>query len=100
MVGMSFNPPFYILLLLLAAIGFCFTAFLVIWDSSIQELVEEEVLGRVVSFQMFGGFLLLPFGYSIFGFLLDKVGTSLIMSIAGFSIILFASVSRTKKLEN
>lgn len=96
-LGISFTPPLLVSLLLLAAIGFCLTAFIIIWDSATQELIEEEVLGRVVSFQMFGGLLLLPVGYSIFGFLLDKLGTDLSMSIAGVSIILVAALGLTNK---
>ncbi|MBG9541428.1 hypothetical protein ABE29_00950 [Cytobacillus firmus] len=61
-LGISYTPPLLVSLLLLAAIGFCLTAFIIIWDSATQELIEEEVLGRVVSFQMFGGLLLLPVG--------------------------------------
>ncbi|WP_342526787.1 MFS transporter [Chryseomicrobium sp. FSL W7-1435] len=96
-LGISFTPPLLVSLLLLAAIGFCLTAFIIIWDSATQELIEEEVLGRVVSFQMFGGLLLLPVGYSIFGFSLDKLGTTLSMSIAGVSIILVAALGLKNK---
>ena len=41
-LGISFTPPLLVSLLLLAAIGFCLTAFIIIWDSATQELIEDR----------------------------------------------------------
>src|SRR5690625_7715011 len=80
---LSFKPYLFLTLLLLAMIGFCLTAFVIIWESAVQELLDESVLGRVTSFQMFGGLVLLPIGYSVFGFLIEHLGYIHSMGLAG-----------------
>ena len=94
---LSFNPALWLVLLIVAMIGFSLTAFIIIWESAVQELVEEEVLGRVTSFQMFGGLALLPIGYWIFGIVIEKFGTTTSMTIAGISIILVSILGLTNK---
>ncbi|WP_040225425.1 MFS transporter [Bhargavaea cecembensis] len=88
---LSLKPALWLTLLLLSGIGFCLTAFIIIWDSVTQELIDEKLLGRVVSFEMFGGLALLPLSYALFGFLLEKMGVSWSMSLAGL-VILAASL--------
>lgn len=84
-------------LFILMAIGFCLTAFVIIWESAIQELVEGDVLGRVTSFQMFGGLALLPIGYNIFGKIIDSFGHTFTMLLAGILIIGFSLLGLTNK---
>ncbi|MET3574527.1 MFS transporter [Bhargavaea ullalensis] len=86
---LSLKPALWLTLLLLSGIGFCLTAFIIIWDSVTQELIDEKLLGRVVSFEMFGGLALLPLSYALFGFLLEKMGVSWSMSLAG--LVIFAA---------
>lgn len=88
---LSFRPTVSIVLLIVALIGFCLTAFIIIWESAVQSLVEEELLGRVTSFQMFGGLVLLPIGYQIFGVIIDKYGINTSLTMAGIGIM-FVSV--------
>ena len=94
---LSLKPIFIISLLLLAMIGFSLTAFIIIWDSTVQELVDQHVLGRVTSFQMFGGLIFLPIGYSIFGYLSENLGTIKAMSLAGIVIIIVSLLGLTNK---
>lgn len=94
---LSFQPKLWIVLLIVALIGFSLTAFIIIWESAVQELVEEDVLGRVTSFQMFGGLALLPLGYWLFGIIIEKYGTTTSMTIAGMSIILVSILGLTNK---
>lgn len=94
---LSFQPKLWMVLLIVALIGFSLTAFIIIWESAVQELVEEEVLGRVTSFQMFGGLALLPIGYWFFGILIENYGTTTSMTIAGISIILVSILGLTNR---
>ncbi|WP_373894505.1 hypothetical protein ACUL41_18985 [Virgibacillus natechei] len=52
---LSLQQIFLLSLILLAIIGFSLTAFIIIWDSALLELADEQVLGRVTSLHMFGG---------------------------------------------
>nr|WP_275661808.1 MFS transporter [Lentibacillus sediminis] len=94
---LSLTPFLTLALLLLAIIGFSLTAFVIIWDSAVQELLDEKVLGRITSFQMFGGLALLPVGYSLFGYLIENLGTTLSMSLAGLIIIIVSLLGLTNK---
>lgn len=94
---LSFVSNFFIALALIVCIGFSLTAFIIIWDSATQELIDEHLLGRVVSFQMFGGLILLPLGYTVFGYLIDNYGTQISMSLAGISILLVSILGVTNK---
>lgn len=67
-------------------IVFCLTAFIIIWESAVQELLDENVLGRVTSFQMFGRLALLPIGYSVFGYLIENLGHIYSMGLAWICI--------------
>lgn len=91
-VLLSLKPFLLLSLLLLAIIGFSLTAFIIIWDSAVQELIDETLLGRVTSFQMFGGLALLPIGYSVFGYLIESLGDIYSMNIAGISIIIVSAL--------
>lgn len=94
---LSLKPFLFLTLLLLAIIGFSLTAFIIIWESAVQELVDENLLGRVTSFQMFGGLALLPIGYAIFGYLIENIGYIYSMSLAGISIIIVSLLGLTNK---
>lgn len=94
---LSLKPTLWLVLLIVALIGFSLTAFIIIWESAVQALVEEEVLGRVTSFQMFGGLALLPIGYWAFGIIIEKFGTTTSMTIAGTLIILVSILGLTNK---
>lgn len=85
---LSFSNIFLLSLLMLFCIGFAITSFVIIWDSAVQELIEEEYLGRVTSLQMFGGLLFLPIGYYIFGYLIDHISIQLAMFLSSLIIIL------------
>jgi MFS family permease len=54
-----------------------------IWINILQEFVPEEKLGRVVSIDTLGSFVLLPLGYAFTGWLVDRVDIALIFVAAG-----------------
>ncbi|RFA32470.1 hypothetical protein CAI16_17905 [Virgibacillus dokdonensis] len=88
---LSFSNYFLMSLIIMFGIGFSITSFVIIWDSTVQELIEEEYLGRVTSLQMFGGLLFLPIGYYIFGFLIEYINIQFATILSGL-IIMSASL--------
>lgn len=94
---LALKPVLWLTLALLSAIGFSLTAFIIIWDSVTQEIIDEKLLGRIVSFEMFGGLALLPVSYALFGYLLKEFGVSWSMCLAGLIIITAAIVGLTNK---
>ncbi len=88
---LSFSNLFIISLIIMFGIGFSITSFVIIWDSTVQELIKEEYLGRVTSLQMFGGLFFLPFGYYIFGYLIDHISIQFATILSGL-VIMLASI--------
>lgn len=84
---LSFSDYFLISFIIMFGIGFSITSFIIIWDSTVQELIEEEYLGRVTSLQMFGGLLFLPVGYYVFGLLIDYITIQFAMVLSGLMIM-------------
>ena len=54
-----------------------------VWTNLLQELVPEAKLGRVVSIDTLGSFVLLPLGFAFTGWLVDRVDVALIFVAAG-----------------
>jgi MFS family permease len=54
-----------------------------IWTNILQEFVPEEKLGRVVSIDTLGSYVLLPLGYVFTGWLVDRVDIAPIFVAAG-----------------
>lgn len=65
--------------------GAMLSIFGLIWTRTLQELVPRELLGRVVSIDMLGSFLLLPLGFALVGWLVDRVGASNVFLLGGAS---------------
>jgi DHA3 family macrolide efflux protein-like MFS transporter len=78
----------YFSLLLMISIGFSITSFIILWESTIQEAIEEKYLGRVTSLQMFGGLLFLPVGYYFFGWIADNINIESSLLISAIIIII------------
>ena len=68
------------------------TTFIIVWESLLQDLVDNEKLGRITSIDMFGGLVLLPVGYWIFGLLIENTNVSLVIQITGIGIIIMAMI--------
>ena len=54
-----------------------------IWTNLMQEMVPPEKMGRVSSVDALGSFVLLPIGFALTGWLVDKVGVSTVFIAAG-----------------
>lgn len=83
LLGMSMISSGVGLCILFAVEGFGIMVFALIWETSLQELVPQEIFGRVASLDMLGSFALLPFGYILIGWLADHIGGT--VTIAMFS---------------
>lgn len=81
-----------ITLLITTFIGFLMTTFIIVWESLLQDLIENDKLGRITSIDMFGGLVLLPVGYWIFGFLIETNSVSFVIKITGLGIVVMACV--------
>lgn len=75
-----------------SVIGFLITTFVIVWESLLQDLVENDKLGRITSLDMFGGMVLLPVGYWIFGLLIESTNASVIIRVTGLGIILMSII--------
>ncbi|MDF2565567.1 MAG: major Facilitator Superfamily protein [Massilibacillus sp.] len=58
-----------------------------IWEISLQELVENEAFGRVASLDMIGSFALMPVGYLLTGWLAQIIGGTVSMLILSGTLI-------------
>lgn len=71
--------------------GFGIMAFGLIWETSLQELVEPEAFGRVVSLDLLGSFALLPVGYLFTGWFANVIGgvpAIIILSVLALLLII------------
>jgi hypothetical protein len=74
-------------------IGFGLGTFGIIWVTLMQELVPEELLGRVSSIDQLGAWSLLPLGYALTGVATDRFGPSFVFLVAGSGNILLALIA-------
>jgi MFS family permease len=55
----------------------------VVWDTSLQELVRPEALGRVSSLDVLGSLALLPVSFALVGAVADRFGARPVFGVAG-----------------
>lgn len=72
LVGLAFAPQVGWGVAAMALGGGSIAVFGVVWETTMQELVPSEVLGRVVSIDMLGSFALLPLGFLLTGYLAES----------------------------
>ena len=63
--------------------GFTMALFSLIWTNTLQEMVPRELMGRVVSVDMLGSFVLLPIGFGVAGWATDLAGAQAVFLIGG-----------------
>ncbi len=73
-----------------ACIGACIAAFLVVMETTVQQLVPPEFLGRVTSLEIFGSLILLPPAYILIGMLITIDGPRAAILVSGIGLILLA----------
>ena len=87
LVGVALAPGVGLGVLATAVIGGGLTVFGVVWETTMQALVPEAVLGRVVSLDMLGSFALLPLGFLLTGRLAESVGASPLILLYGLATV-------------
>ena len=90
LVGVGFAPHIVVGIGAMACVGASITVFGVVWETTVQALVPEEVLGRVFSLDMLGSFALLPLGFIATGFLAEHVGISPLILVYGLATVFLA----------
>jgi MFS family permease len=93
-IGLPLPQAYAVVLTILATglIGFGLGTFGILWITLMQELVPEEMLGRVSSIDQLGAWSLLPLGYILAGLATDHFGPSLVFLVAGLFNILLAII--------
>ena len=54
------------------------------WTTTLQELVPNDKLGRVVSIDNMGSFALLPIGFAVAGWATEAYGAQVVFLVGGF----------------
>ena len=83
LVGVGLAPNLALGVVATAWVGSSITVFGVVWETTVQALVPETVLGRVFSLDMLGSFALLPLGFILTGFLAEQVGATPLVLVYG-----------------
>ncbi len=87
LVGVALAPEVGLGVLATAVVGGGLTVFGVVWETTMQALVPEAVLGRVVSLDMLGSLALLPLGFLLTGSLAESVGASPLILLYGLATV-------------
>ena len=92
LVGVGLAPQLVLGVTAMGCVGSSLTVFGVVWETAVQTLVPEEVLGRVFSLDMLGSFALLPLGFVVTGSLAERFGASSLILIYGLVTVILALV--------
>lgn len=92
LIGVGLAPHIVLGVGAMAWVGANITVFGVVWETTVQALVPEEVLGRVFSLDMLGSFALLPLGFVFTGFLAEHVGASPLILVYGLATVVLALI--------
>lgn len=92
LVGLAFAPQVSMGVVVMVVGGGSITVFGVVWETTMQELVPDEVLGRVVSIDMLGSFALLPLGFLLTGYLAESFDVMQVTLWYGGATILLALI--------
>ncbi|MGC7870631.1 MFS transporter [Desulfosporosinus sp. SYSU MS00001] len=87
--GLLLFKNVFALILCLMLMGVTVTLMMLIWYSSMQELISEKNFGKVSSLDNFGSFTLLPVGYILVGYTSQKIGISQTMLIESLFMMAF-----------
>jgi len=78
--------------LVAAVFGGCITGFLIVRESTVQQLVPPASLGRVLSLDYLGSLILLPLGYPLYGALIEATGPATAIAFSGTGLVALALV--------
>jgi DHA3 family tetracycline resistance protein-like MFS transporter len=83
----AFTLPIPMLLVSTFIGGAAMSVFSLVWTNTLQEMVPSKLLGRVVSIDALGSFVLLPIGFSLSGWATDAFGATNVFLIGGVGTI-------------
>jgi len=72
--------------------GGCITGFIIVRETTVQQLVPQASLGRVLSLDYLGSLILLPLGYPLYSVLIEATNPATAIACSGAGIILLALV--------
>lgn len=84
-------PPLWVLIAMALMNGAALELAHLIWTNSLQELVPNEKLGRVVSIDNMGSFALMPIGFGLAGWAAENFGAPLVFVVGGVATILMCA---------
>jgi MFS family permease len=79
----SLPVPFAVLMISAFLNGVGIAIFSLIWTTTLQEMVPRDRLGRVISIDLLGSFVLLPVGYGVAGWATDLLGPATVFMAGG-----------------
>lgn len=84
-------PPLWVLVIAALANGAALEMGHLTWTNTLQEMVPNEKLGRVVSIDNMGSFALLPVGFLLAGWATEQFGAPIVFLISGlFAVGVYA----------
>lgn len=92
LIALALAPTLWLAVILAAIMGGSIVVFGVIWESTLQERVPTDALGRVASVDMLGSFALLPVGFVVVGSLVERIGLTNSLIACGASTVLLAAL--------
>jgi DHA3 family tetracycline resistance protein-like MFS transporter len=84
----AFTLPIPILVVSMFISGASMSVFSLVWTNTLQELVPAKLLGRVVSIDALGSFVLLPIGFSLSGWATEAFGAPIVFLVGGLGTII------------
>jgi len=89
--------PIPVLIASMFLYGLCFSAFGLIWNNTLQEMVPHQLLGRVYSIDALGSWVLLPVGFAIAGWATDAFGAPAVFLAGGVGTIALALLGLSQR---
>ena len=91
----AFTLPVPILVVSMFISGVSMSVFSLVWTNTLQEFVPTKLLGRVVSIDALGSFVLLPIGFSLSGWATDVFGAPNVFLVGGLGTIILILLGLT-----
>ena len=96
LVGLAFTTKFLIALILLFFIGFGMVVIIASCNTLVQDIVDDDKRGRVMSLYTMAFMGTTPFGSLLGGAIAHKIGVPHTFLLAGLTMIISAIIFRTK----
>lgn len=91
LILLASDLPFFLLAASVAATGWGYATFAVLWGTSLQQEVPEHLLSLVASLDAAGGFILLPISTALTGMAVASTGLGPVIAVSG-TVLLITTV--------